>query len=75
MKPAPAPIQFDERNRSGSWTSDRSHTLPRPSSIEASIDVTFNFNESGRERDGWGDGIIIVGDRWLLEAACRRYDD
>eukprot|EP00978_Attheya_sp_CCMP212_P010712 scaffold26035_cov34-Attheya_sp.AAC.1 len=69
-------VTFDKRNRSGLWASDRSHTLPRPSSLEASIDVTFNFDELGRERDGcWGDDIIMVGDRWLLEAVCRRHDD
>eukprot|EP00978_Attheya_sp_CCMP212_P014591 scaffold37288_cov31-Attheya_sp.AAC.1 len=56
----------------GHWTEV---TLPHPSSLEASIDVPFNFNESGGERDGWDDGIIIVGDRRLLEAVCRRYDD
>eukprot|EP00978_Attheya_sp_CCMP212_P038697 scaffold194499_cov47-Attheya_sp.AAC.1 len=71
----PSIITFDERNISGSWASDRSQSLPRPSSLEASIDVTFNFDESGRERDGWGNGIIMVGDWWLLEAVCRRYDD
>eukprot|EP00978_Attheya_sp_CCMP212_P039554 scaffold206859_cov71-Attheya_sp.AAC.2 len=60
----PSIVTFDEGStslgyRSGSWASDRSHTLPRPSLLEASIDVNFNFDESGGERNGWGDGIVM----------------
>jgi hypothetical protein len=50
----------------------RDETAERMENRHTSIDVTFNFDESGRERDGWGDGIVMVGDRRLLEAVCRR---